>query len=177
MIQKLEKSRCRKDLVKRSTRNLSRIRCWQDGDDNIIKCFDDITGKEPRWQAVKQAWEQELKYPREIGVYEKAENTQLWPSTTSPPSTQKWIDTDTAFEEEPMQIRSRNVARDFKREDRPLLEPLRDIISIAANHNPEFSLMHVDVSRTYFHGKAQRVVPVKLPAEDCSGKHVGKKDC
>ena len=30
--------------------------------------------------------------------------------------------------------------------------------------------MHVDVSRAYFHAKAQRSVLVKLPAEDCSGK-------
>ena len=48
------------------------------------------------------------------------------------------------------------------------------IISIAASHSPEFSLMHVDVSRAYFHAKAQRPVLVKLPAEDCSGKDVGK---
>ena len=34
--------------------------------------------------------------------------------------------------------------------------------------------MHVDVSRAYFHAKAQRVVLVKLLAEDCPGKDVGK---
>ena len=34
--------------------------------------------------------------------------------------------------------------------------------------------MHVDVSRAYFHAKAQRPVLVKLPAENCSGKDVGK---
>ena len=34
--------------------------------------------------------------------------------------------------------------------------------------------MHVDVSRANFHAKAQRPVLVKLPAEDCSGKDVGK---
>ena len=33
--------------------------------------------------------------------------------------------------------------------------------------------MHVDVSRAYFHAKAQRLL-AKLPAEDCSGKNVGK---
>ena len=32
--------------------------------------------------------------------------------------------------------------------------------------------MHVDVSRAYFHAKAQRPVLAKLPAEDCSGKGV-----
>ena len=35
-------------------------------------------------------------------------------------------------------------------------------------------LTHVDVSRAYFHVKAQRTVLVKLLAEDCSGKDDGK---
>ena len=56
----------------------------------------------------------------------------------------------------------------------PTLEALNAIISIVASHSPEFSLMHVDVSRAYFHAMAQRPVLVKLPAEDCSGKDVGK---
>ena len=59
-------------------------------------------------------------------------------------------------------LRSRIVARDFKSADRPdlcartpPLEALKAIISIAASHSPEFSLMHVDVSCAYFHAKAQ----------------------
>ena len=80
-----------------------------------------------------------------------------------------------------MQLRSRIVAREFKSGDRPdlyagtpPLEALKAIISIAASHTPEFSLMHVDVSCAYFHAKAQRPVLGKLPAEDCSGKDQGK---
>ena len=34
--------------------------------------------------------------------------------------------------------------------------------------------MHVDVSRAYFYAKAQRLVLVKLPEGDCSGKDNGK---
>ena len=78
-----------------------------------------------------------------------------------------------------MQIRSRSVVREFKSGDRPdlyagttPLEALNAIISIAAS--PEFSLMHVDVSRAYFHAKTQRLVLVKLPEEDCSGRDKGK---
>ena len=70
-----------------------------------------------------------------------------------------------------MQNRSRIVASEFKCGDRPdsfagspPLEALKAIVSIAASHSPEFSLMHVDVSRAYFHAKAQRLVLVKLPA-------------
>ena len=96
-----------------------------------IQCSDDITGKELSWQAVKEAREKELKYLRELGVY----------------------DTDKAFEDEPMQIRSRIVARKLKNGDTsdlyagtPPLEALKAIISIAACHSQGFSLMHVDVS-------------------------------
>ena len=81
-----------------------------------------------------------------------------------------------------MQIRSRIiVAREFKSCDRPdlyagtpPLEAQKAVISIAASHSPECSLMHVDVSRAYVHAKAQRLVLVKLPAEDSSGKDTGK---
>ena len=76
-----------------------------------------------------------------------------------------------------MQIQSRIVAGEFKSGDKPdlyagtsPLEALKAIISIAEGHSPEFSLVHVEVSRAYFHAKAQRPVLVKLPAEDCSGK-------
>ena len=55
----------------------------------------------------------------------------------------------------------------------PPLEALKTIMSIAAGHKLEFSLMYVDVSRAYFHAKAQRLVPVKLPVADCSGKDKG----
>ena len=62
----------------------------------------------------------------------------------------------------PMQIRSRIVVREFKSGDwpdlyaeTPPLEALKAIISIAASHSPEFSLIHADVSSAYFHAKAQ----------------------
>ena len=34
--------------------------------------------------------------------------------------------------------------------------------------------MHLDVSRAYFHAKAQRLELVKMQAEDCSAKDIGK---
>ena len=37
----------------------------------------------------------------------------------------------------------------------PPLKALSAIVSIAASHSPEFSLMRVDVSRAYFPAKAQ----------------------
>ena len=37
-----------------------------------------------------------------------------------------------------------------------------------------FSIMHIDVSRAYFHAKAQRPVLRRLPAEDRMGTDAGK---
>ena len=92
----------------------------------------------------------------------------------------KSVDTDKAFEES-MQIRSRIVARDFKSDDRPdlytrthLLEALKANISIAANHKETFSIMHIDVTRAYFHAKAQRLELTRLPVEDRMGADAGK---
>ena len=46
------------------------------------------------------------------------------------------------------------------------LEALNAIISIAANHKQTYSIRHIDVSRAYFHAKAQRPVLVRLQVED-----------
>ena len=68
-----------------------------------------------------------------------------------------------------MQILSRIVAREFKSGDRPdlyavtlPLEALRAVISKAASHIPEFSLMHVDVSRAYSHGQGSGACPGEI---------------
>ena len=103
-----------------------------------------------------------------------------WQSTGSLQWT-KWVDTDKAFEGEPMQIGSRICAREFKSDDRPdlyagtlPLEALKVIISIAANNKETFSIMHVDVSRAYFHAKAQRPVLIRSQVEDRMGTDAGK---
>ena len=54
------------------------------------------------------------------------------------------------------------------------LEALKAIKSIVASHSPEFSLLHFGVSRVHFHAMAQRLVLMKLPAEDCTGKDFGE---
>ena len=150
-------------------------------EDEFFKCFDDMTGKELPWQGVKETREKELTYLREHGVFEEVGERAAVAKYNVTPVDTKWVDTDKALEGEPMRLRSRIVAREFKSGDRPdlyagtpPLEALKAIISIAASHSPEFSLMHVDVSCAYFHAKAQRPVLGKLPAEDCSGKDQGK---
>ena len=80
-----------------------------------------------------------------------------------------------------MQIWSRMFAREFKSDDRPdlyagtlPLEALKAIISIAANHKKMFSIMHIDVSRAYFHAKAQRPMLIRFPVENRMGTDAGK---
>ena len=91
-------------------------------EDEFTECFDDIAGKELLWQAVREAREKELEYLRELGVYEKVdERTAVVKYNVTPVDT-KWVDTDRAFEEEPMQIRSRIVAREFKSRARCVCE-------------------------------------------------------
>ena len=54
------------------------------------------------------------------------------------------------------------------------MKALQEIISITANHKETFSIMHIDVSRAYFHTKAQRPVLIRLPVEDRMGTDAGK---
>ena len=39
------------------------------------------------------------------------------------------------------------------------------VMSIATNHKGTFSIMHIDVSRAYFHAKAQRLVLIRYPTK------------
>ena len=86
-------------------------------EEELTKCYGDITGKELHWQAVKQAREQELKYLRALAAHEKVDEYAAVAKYNIAQIDTKWVDTDKAFEGELMQIRSRNVAREFKSVD------------------------------------------------------------
>ena len=146
-----------------------------------VTCFDDITGNDLPGHVVREARELELKYLRDLGVYEKVDEKEAVVKYGITPVDTKRVDTDKAFEGEPMQIRSRTCAREFKSDDRPdmyagtfPLEALKSRISIAANHKETFSIMHIDVSRAWFHAKAQKPVLIRLPVEDRMGTDAGK---
>ena len=47
----------------------------QEQEQDVI-CLDDITGKELPWHAVRKARELELKYLRDLGVYEQADEKE-----------------------------------------------------------------------------------------------------
>ena len=165
-------------LVKRTHEKHTMLGEEQEQDD---MCFYDITSKELPWHAVREARELELKYLRDLGVYEEVDEKEAFEKYGITPVDTKWVDRDKAFEGEPMQIRSRMCVREFKSDDRPDLyagtppfEALKATISIAANHKEMFSIMHIDVSCAYFHAKAQRPVLIRLPVEDRLGTVAGK---
>ena len=56
---------------------------------------------------------------KQLIVTEVEEETQDVICIEVTPVDTKWVDTDTAFEGEPMQIRSRIVAREIKSDERP----------------------------------------------------------
>ena len=173
-----------KGLAKRSREEHAMLADVEEGQEQNVICFDDITGKELPWQTVRKARELELKYLRDLGVYEKVNEKEAVAKYGITPVDTKWIDTDNAFEGKPMQIRSKMCAREFKSDGRPdlyagtpPLEALKAIISIAANNRETFSIMHIDVSRAYFDAKAQR--PVLIPVENghrCGESGTGEEE-
>ena len=66
---------------------------------------------------LREAREKELKYLRELGVYEKVDERAAVAKYNVTPVDTKCADTNNAFEGEPMQIRSRIVAREFNSGD------------------------------------------------------------
>ena len=67
-------------------------------EDELIRCFDGITGKELPWQAVKVAREKELVYLRELGVHEKVDERAAVAKYSVTPVDTKCVDTYKAFE-------------------------------------------------------------------------------
>ena len=122
MLSQSEEKLCRliiKGLARRNHERHTILADVEEEQEQDVICFDDITGKELPWHEVRKARKLELKYLRDLGVYEKVDEREAVERYGVTPIDTKWIDTDKAFEGEPMQIRSRIVAREFKSDDRP----------------------------------------------------------
>ena len=109
------------------------------GGNEFIKCYDGITGKELSRQALKEAREKELKYLHGIGVYENVAKHEAVAKYNVTPIDTIWVGTEQ---------RCKYVHELLPESS----DALKAILSIAASDSPEFSLMHVDVSRAYFQG-------------------------
>ena len=131
--------------------------------------------KDSCWSVVRQDREQKFERFPILGVYEKIDERSAVESFKVGLVDTKWLDTNKPYEEEPMQIRSRVVAREFESGRRPDLhagtppmEARKAILSFAADHEEQLAIMRIDVSRAYFRARAQRSFLVMLPNEDKS---------
>ena len=48
----------------------------EEEEEKHVMCIDDVTGNELPWHEVRKAREQELKYVRDLGVYEKVDERE-----------------------------------------------------------------------------------------------------
>ena len=71
-------------------------------EDQHVICMDDVTSKELPWHDVRNAREQELKYMRDFGMYEKVDEREAIAQYQVTPVDTKWIDTNKALEGERM---------------------------------------------------------------------------
>ena len=163
-------------LVKRNHEKHTVLADVGEKQEQDVICSNDNTGKELPWHAVREARELELKYLRDLGVYEKVDEKEAVEKMKS-----LQVDTDKAFEgalcksdHECVRESSKAMIGQTCMQGLLSLEALKAIISIAANHKETFSIMHIDVSRAYFHAKAQRPVLIRIPVEDRMGTDAGK---
>ena len=104
MCRRSEEKLCKsilKGLAKRSREKHAMLADVEEGQEQDVICIDDITGKELPWHAVRKARELELKYLRDLGVYEKVDEKEAVAKYGITPVDTKWIDTDKAFEGSP----------------------------------------------------------------------------
>ena len=63
-------------------------------EDSNVRCVDDVASKELPWSAVRHATEEEVKYLRDVGVYEKVDERTAFAEHGVTPVDTEWIDTD-----------------------------------------------------------------------------------
>ncbi len=148
----------------------AKMETWLNENQDAVKAWDDVTGKELNAQKVREARKLEIEFFRKMGVYRKVKRAWVKGRGEKVIGV-RWIDINKGDNENP-DYRSRLVAKDFKTGDRPdlfaatpPLEALKMIISIAAS-DPTLRIMINDVRRAYFHAPVRRPVYVELPGED-----------
>ena len=62
-----------------------------------VICIDDVTGKGVPWHEVRKAREEEVKYVRDLEVYEKVDEREAIAQYQVTPVDTMWIDTDKAL--------------------------------------------------------------------------------
>ena len=135
-----------------------------ESDREWMECWDEITGKELDPKLVKEARREELKYLKDMKVYNLVPRRQALQRTRRAPIRVKWVDINKGDAEDPC-YRSRLVAAEINTHAQagiyagtPPIEAMRHVISKAATGVNRLSkrLMVIDVKRAYFFAKATR---------------------
>ena len=123
-----------------------------ENDGNGMVAFDDVSGQALNPALMLAARRDEMKYFRDMGVYEKVDVAESWSETGKAPIAVRWVDINKGDSVNP-NYRSRLVAKEFNTGPCPELyaatppsECLRLMLSKVAG-NEGTSLMYADVSR------------------------------
>ena len=150
--------------------------------------YDEITGAELLAHLVREAMEEEIRYMRQLGVYEEV--TKDWcVSEGLTPVGARWVLVNKGDIKNPV-IRARLVAQETKRVSAldpsnpsatfaatPPVEALRFMLSLPMTgprkpQQYERVLGFFDISRAHFHSPARRKIAIRVPKEDteCSSR-------
>ena len=129
----------------------------------------------------------EIEWVHSVGVYEIVPMQECRDASMKKPLDLIWVDTDKSVDPTHKKIRSRMCAREYKTEKQgkiqrvlpasqlfsamTTLEAVKVLVSIMmsvswSNKGKPLKLRHDDISRAHFQGNAQRLIYIKLPAED-----------
>lgn len=158
---------------KQSDRLLQECRLVEEEDSPWLEsAFDDVSGVELDPKKVYKARMEEVKFIRDMKLFDKVPIEECWANIGKAPISTKWIDINKGDCTAP-KYRSRNVAREisYNKQDglfvaTPPLQVMKLLLSTLPSSNKGERLMAADVKRAYFHAKCKRLIYVKLPFED-----------
>ena len=122
-----------------------------------LTAWDDISGQQLEPKLMVAARKEEIKYLREMGVYDKVDVSEAWTETGKASIAMRWVDISKGDTQLP-NYRSRLVAKEFNTGVCPELyaatppsKCLRLVLSrLASGKHQGMGLMYADVSRAYF---------------------------
>ena len=156
----------------------------EDINEDMVRCWDDVSGAELRPNLVMKARAEELEHIKKHQVYDKVAESECWRNTGAGPIKTKWLDVNKGDEKAP-EYRSRWVAMEIAVEARddvfaatPPLQLKKYLFSRAvsgmARSGKPRKLIFIDIKRAFFHAPVQQLIYVKLPPEDDTPGMVGR---
>jgi hypothetical protein len=147
--------------------------------------YDDVRWNELDPILVREARQEEVDYIEGRKIYDVVDIGESWATTGKGPTSVKWVDTNKADVDQPVNIRSRLVARDFrdkKKKDRedlyaatPPIESQRCLCSEATRKRDDGKIkkmLYIDVRKAHLNPPCKVPTYIDLPKE--AGHGLGK---